>query len=283
MKIFECVPNVSEGRDTSTLDACARAIESAGVTLAHRTHDASHHRAVFTFFGTHETVVSAVLALGRVAAERIDLRVHRGAHPRIGALDVVPFVPFADASEADAVALAREAATRVWQELAIPSFFYGAAATAGRLLGDVRRGEFEGLSSRAHSLDTGDFPHARAGAVAIGVRAPLVAFNIVLRGGDVELARAIARAIRERGGGLRTLRALGLKLDDGRAQVSCNITDPEATPLWQVLALVRTLAARAGVAVEESELIGLVPRAALESVVAHAFGVASLPSPAETP
>lgn len=277
MKLFECVPNVSEGRDATILDDCARAIERAGASLAHRTHDAAHHRGVFTFFGTGERVAAAAAALARVSVERIDLRAHRGAHPRIGALDVLPIVPFADASEADAVALARKVAARLWDELRLPSIFYGAASPTGRTLPAARRGEFEGLASRAETFDVGDAPHARAGAVAIGVREPLVAFNMMLARADVELARSIARAIRERSGGLRALRALGLDLGDGRAQVSCNLTDPAATPLWAVASLVRTLARRAGTDVACTELIGLVPRSALEEVVAHAFGVAALP------
>jgi glutamate formiminotransferase len=277
VKIFECVPNVSEGRDTATLDACARAIEGAGVTLAHRTNDASHHRSVFTYFGTYEPVLAATLALARVACERVDLRVHRGAHPRIGAVDVVPFVPFADACDDDAIALARAAATSIWSELRVPSFFYGAAGSAGHTLADIRRGEFEGLGTRAHAFDTGDAPHASAGAIAIGVRATLVAFNVVLASRDVALARAIARNLRERDGGLRTLRALGLALDDGRVQVSCNVTDFAATPLWLVRSLVRTLARRAGADIAETEVIGLVPRAALEDVARQALGIDALP------
>ncbi|MBD5655450.1 MAG: glutamate formiminotransferase [Candidatus Eremiobacteraeota bacterium] len=276
MKIFECVPNVSEGRDAATLAACARAIEDAGVTLAHRTHDAIHHRSVFTYFGAGEPVLDAALALARVAAERIDLRVHRGAHPRIGALDVLPFVPFGDATESEAVALAREAATRIWHELRVPSFFYGAASEATRVLADVRRGEFEGLQARA-DFDTGETPHVRGGAIAIGVRGPLVAFNVVLANGDLALAKSIARALRERDGGLCTLRALGIALADGRVQVSCNITDPNATPLRLVVALVRELARRAGAVIARTELIGLVPRAALEDVVVHALGSQTLP------
>ena len=280
MRAFECVPNVSEGRDAGVIDACAQAIAGAGVTLAHRTSDATHNRSVFTFFGTRERVLDAALALAAVACERIDLREHAGAHPRIGALDVLPFVAFGDASAADAAEVARAAAERIWEHLRVPAYLYGDAALRDdrRVLANVRAGEFEGLWSRADAPAVGDAPHPRAGAIAIGARAPLVAFNVVLGTGDVRVARAIARRLRERGGGLQTLRALGIALGPERVQVSFNLTDPVATPLHRVLGLVRGLAARAGVPVLGSELIGLVPRAALENVVERAFEV-RLPGP----
>jgi glutamate formiminotransferase len=194
--IFECVPNVSEGRDAGVLDACARAIEGAGVTIAHRTSDAAHHRSVFTFFGERDRVRAAALALARVTTERIDLRAHRGGHPRIGALDVLPFVPFGSATIADAALLARDAAADIWREIGVPSVFYGEAATSERrrLLADVRAGEFEGLVERGHRggpPDVGDVAaHPRAGAIAVGARRVLVAFNIVLATGDLGVDRA---------------------------------------------------------------------------------------------
>ena len=273
MRIFEAVPNVSEGRDPQTIDACARAIETAGVDLAHRTSDAVHGRSVFTFFGARERVLDAASALAGVAIARIDLRAERGAHPRIGALDVLPFVPFGDASPDDAVGLARDAAQLLWERFGVPSYFYGAAATRPdrALLANVRAGEFEALATRGDRPDVGDAPHPSAGAVAVGVRPPLVAFNVVLASGDVAIARSIARRVRERGGGLRTLRALGIALSGDRSQVSCNVTDYAATPLHRVVGLIASLAAEAGVAVAHTELIGLVPRRALEDVVSHAF------------
>ena len=277
--IFECVPNVSEGRDVAVLDACARALEGAGVTLAHRTSDAGHHRSVFTFFGRRDAVLAAAVALARVTTERIDLRTHRGAHPRIGALDVLPFVPFGSATLADAAALARDAAGEIWRELRVPSVFYGAAATSDRrrLLADVRAGGFEGLVERGHRggpPDVGELAaHPSAGAVAIGARQVLVAFNVVLASADLGLARTIAGAIRERGGGFRTLRALGIAQADGRVQVSCNLTDVAATPLLRVVSAIGRLAAPSGVAIAGTELIGLVPRAALQRVADDALGV----------
>jgi glutamate formiminotransferase len=278
VKLFECVPNVSEGRDAALLDVMAAAIEDAGATLAHRTSDAVHHRSVFTYFGEREAVLAASLALAAVAVERIDLRAHRGAHPRIGALDVLPFVPLGSATMHDAVGLAHEAALLLWERLQVPSVFYGAAATREerRLLADVRAGQFEGLIERGHRggpPDTGTIAaHPSAGATAVGARDVLVAFNVVLRSDDLDLAREIAHTLRERGGGLRTLRALGIALGDGRVQVSFNLTDVAATPLHRVVGLVRAMAERRGVAVEGCELIGLLPRRALLDLAAHEFG-----------
>src|ERR1700676_1072487 len=173
MKLFECVPNVSEGRDEAILNACVAAIEGAGAKLADRESDSVHHRSVFTFFGERKTVVNAAVALARVTTERIDLRTHRGAHPRIGALDVLPFIPLDSASMDDAVDVAREAAQRIWETSGVPSIFYGAAATdeKRRLLADVRAGEFEGLVERGHRggpPDIGDLAiHPSAGATAV--------------------------------------------------------------------------------------------------------------------
>ena len=282
MHVFECVPNISNGRDTEILDACAGAIEDAGVRLVHRTSDAVHDRSVFTFFGTRKSVLAAVVGLARITTAQIDLRARHGKHPRIGALDVVPIVPFGAATLDDARDLAREAGHLLWEICALPSVFYGAAATRPerRLLADVRAGEFEALVARGHRFgepDVGDVAiHPSAGAVAIGAREPLVAFNVVLATGDLALARAIARDLRERGGGLRTLRVLGIALDADRVQVSCNITDSEATPLHRVLGTIAAYARAHGVAIERSELIGLVSRRALADVVAHAFGIEGL-------
>jgi len=278
VKLFECVPNVSEGRDVAVLDAMASAIVDAGATLAHRTSDAVHHRSVFTYFGEREAVLAASVALAEVAVARIDLRAHRGAHPRIGALDVLPFVPLGEAKMHDAVALAHEAALLLWERFQVPSMFYGAAATKAerRLLADVRAGEFEGLVERGHRggpPDTGTVAaHPSAGATAIGARDVLVAFNVILRSDDLGLARDIARTLRERGGGLRTLRALGIALGDGRVQVSCNLTDVAATPLHRVVGVIRAMAARRGVALEGCELIGLLPRRALLDLAGAVFG-----------
>ncbi|MFN2459577.1 MAG: glutamate formimidoyltransferase [Candidatus Velthaea sp.] len=275
---FEIVPNLSEGRDAAVVDACAAAMEAAGARVVHRTSDAAHNRSVITAFGSAAQTVAAAVALARETHERIDLRRHGGAHPRMGALDVLPFVPLDDATIEDAVILAHRAAARIWHEVGIPSFLYGAAASAEhrRSLADARRGEFEGLAAKIQDplwhFDYGDAPHATAGAVAIGARPILIAFNVELATGDLSVARHIARTLRERDGGLATLRALGIRLDAARVQVSFNVTDHVATPLYRITELVRRLASPHGISVARSELIGLLPKAALETT-ARAYGM----------
>jgi len=269
MALFEIVPNISEGRDADTVDAAVAAMTAAGVRVVHRTSDAVHHRSVITAAGSASQVVAAAVALARVASERIDLRVHRGTHPRIGALDVLPFVPLGNATLDDAVTLAHRAAARIWRELGIPAYLYGVAASAPQRanLADVRRGEFEALTERLRdplwAFDCGDAPHVSAGAIAIGARPFLLAFNVELNSPDLALARTIARQLRERNGGLGTVRALGLRLSADVVQVSFNLTDADAVPLYRVLELVRLAAERNGASVRRSELIGLAPRAAI--------------------
>ena len=282
MPLFEIVPNLSEGRSPETIAVAVRAVCETGASVLHQTSDATHHRSVLTVAGTAQQVVDAAVALAGVALERIDLRAHRGVHPRIGALDVLPFVPLREATLDDAAELARSAAREIWERHRIPSFFYGAAATdpARRLLADVRRGEFEGLASRfadpAWKPDTGDVArHPSAGAIAIGARGILVAFNVELLTGDIGVARAIARTLREKHGGLRTLRALGLRLSDDLVQISLNVTDASATPLYRIVELIRLLAARHGVAVGKSELIGALPRAAVEESARYYLGLSA--------
>ncbi len=267
---FEIVPNLSEGRDAAVIDACAAAMEVEGARVVHRTSDPVHHRSVITAVGRGAQVVAAAVGLARVAQARIDLRTHRGAHPRIGALDVLPFVPLGAATLEDAVILAHRAAARIWRELGIPAYLYGAAASAPHRahLADIRRGEFEGLAAR-HSADSGwrfdygDGAHPSAGAIAVGARPFLIAYNVELASGDLGLAKRIARALRGSSGGLRTLKCLGLRLAADRVQVSCNLTDVDAVPLYRVTELVRRAAARAGVASLRSELIGLAPERAV--------------------
>jgi glutamate formiminotransferase len=268
--LFEIVPNISEGRDAGVVDAAISALESQGARVIHRTSDAVHHRSVITAAGTGSQVVAAAVALARVTRERIDLRAHRGEHPRIGALDVLPFVPLRDATLDDAVTMAHRAAARIWRELGIPALLYGAAASAPHRanLADVRRGEFEELPARSRdprwAFDYGDVPHPSAGAIAVGARAFLIAFNVELEGGDLALARTIARGLRERDGGLRTLKSLAIRLAPGVVQVSFNVTDVDAVPLYRVRELVRLAAERAGVRLGRSELIGLAPRRTIE-------------------
>ena len=273
-KIFEIVPNISEGRDDATVDAAIAAMRAEGARVVHRTSDPMHHRSVITAAGSGSQVVAAAVALARVTSERIDLRAHHGAHPRIGALDVLPFVPLGDATLDDAVTLAHRAATRIWHELGIPAWLYGAAASAAHRanLADVRRGEFEGLAERSRdpqwAFDYGDSPHVSAGAIAIGARPLLLAFNVELDSADLALARSIARRLRERDGGLKTLKALGLRLAPDIVQVSFNLTDVDAIPLYRVRELVRLCAQRHGVKLRRSELIGLAPRRAVARTAA---------------
>jgi glutamate formiminotransferase len=273
--IFECVPNVSEGRDAATIDACAVAIKSAGALLADVSSDADHHRTVFTFFGDAEAIVRAAAALAIVCAERIDLHGHDGVHPRIGALDVLPVVPMGDATLADAARVARDCAHAMWGAARLPSLYYGAASESpGRLLADIRRGQFEGLAARAQAGERPDAGealfHPSAGTVAVGARPILIAFNLSLLRADVAIARRIAATVREQGGGLRSLRALGLQAGE-TIQVSCNLTDPGALPLHRLIGLVDRMAAHEGARVGNCEAIGLLPRAAVQEAVRRAF------------
>ena len=269
--LFEIVPNVSEGRDAATIDASVQAIECAGARVINQTSDPVHHRSVITAVGDASAVLAAGVALAGTALERIDLRIHSGVHPRIGALDVLPFVPLSGSTVEECVDLAHAAGTQIWERYGIPSYYYGAAARV------PERSDLASVRKHAGSWtpDVGDAHHASAGAIAIGAREVLVAFNVDLVTGDLAVAKAIATIMRERGGGLRTLKALGLQLGPERVQVSFNITDFRATPLYRVAELVRKLAADRGVAVERCELIGLVPREAVETTARYYAGLTS--------
>ena len=280
MALYEIVPNISEGRDAIVIDAAVEAVAASGARVLHRTSDEVHHRSVLTIAGTDDQVLDAAVALAGVAVERIDLRAHRGVHPRIGALDVLPFVPLEGGTMARAIELAHLAGERIWERYKIPSFYYGEAARSERrrLLASVRTGEFEGLETRfadpEWAPDAGDVArHERAGAIAIGARAVLIAFNVELATGDLTVARDIALAIRERNGGLRTLRALGLRLRDDLVQVSLNVTAYDDTPLHRVVELISDLAEKRGVRIAASELIGCLPRAAVERAARYYLGV----------
>ncbi|HYL26625.1 MAG TPA: glutamate formimidoyltransferase [Candidatus Nitrosotalea sp.] len=270
--LFEIVPNLSEGRDAATIAAACAAVESSGADLLDWSSDAVHHRSVLTIVGDETQVLDAAVALAGVALERIDMRGHRGVHPRIGALDVLPFVPLGGASLEDAAALAHRAGAEIWRLYGIPCFYYGAAAR------DPKRFLLPEIRSNADWLpDEGDVRrHLSAGAIAIGAREILIAFNVELATGDLSAAREIALAIRERNGGLRSLRALAFARGDERVQVSLNITDYLATPLYRVVELVRRLAAERGVELAGCELIGCLPWAAVESAAAYYLGVTRL-------
>ncbi len=279
MQIFEIVPNISEGGRAEVVDACVRSVENAGARVIHRTSDVVHNRSVITAVGSAAAVCDAGVALAGAALENIDLRAHRGVHPRIGALDVLPFVPLSEATMQQAVDLARECARRIWETHHIPSFFYAeAAATAlRRSLAHVRSGQFEGLDTRFERPewrpDVGDpRAHSSAGAIAIGARQILIAFNIELATGDLSVAKRLARAIRESNGGFRTLKALGLPLGEDVVQVSLNITDYCATPLARVVETVRVLARDAGTEIRRCELIGCIPLAAVKRAASFYLG-----------
>ena len=276
MAIVECVPNVSEGRRSDVLDACAEAIRLAGVRLLDVKPDASHNRTVYTFAGEPGAVKSAVRALFAAALPRIDLRQHTGEHPRMGAVDVVPFIPIEGVTMADCVALAVDVAGDVSAAHDLPVFLYEEAARqpGRRNLEDIRRGEFEGLRAKLQQPDwKPDFgpaaPHASAGASVFGARMPLIAYNINLATDRLDVAKKIANAVRHSSGGLRFVKAMGIALEDrGIVQVSMNLTNYEKTPIFRVFELVKREAARYGVTVLESEIIGLVPAAALTSSAA---------------
>ncbi len=284
--LIESVPNVSEGRRLDVVDRLAAAIEDGeGVFLLDRTSDASHNRSVFTMAGEHTAVADALERLVVAAIHEIDMDSHTGEHPRIGAVDVIPFVPLAATTLDDCVELARAFGKRIATRYELPVFLYAAAAT--RLervkLADVRRGQYEGLKHEI--VDHGREPdfgparlHPSAGAVAVGARPFLIAYNINLDSRDVELAKRIARRIRESGGGLPTVQANGFWIEElGRAQVSMNVLDFATTPLWVVWETVRDVAAEDGVSLAESELIGLAPLAAFLAVADRAG------SPSEDP
>lgn len=253
--MLECVPNVSEGRDPAVLDALAAA---CGPALLDRHVDRDHHRSVFTLAGDETT--AAVRALAVAVSQRVDLTGHAGAHPRLGALDVVPFVALTGSTRVNAVDAARAFAAWAADALALPAFLYDAADPTRRTLPDVRREAF-----RTRAPDAGPSrPHPTLGAVAVGARDPLVALNCELARDDLTLARSIATRVRERDGGLPGVRALGLHLDSvGRAQVSMNLVALERTSLQVAWRTVDALARDAGTFVERVELVGLVPAAEL--------------------
>jgi glutamate formiminotransferase len=275
-KIVECVPNFSEGRRKEVIDQIAEAIAIVpDVHVLDVQSDADHNRTVVTFVGEPEAVEEAAFRGIGKAAELIDMNLHRGEHPRMGAADVVPFVPIKNVTMGDCVTIARRVGERVGRELDIPVYLYEEAATRPerRNLADVRRGEYEGIKAEIETNperapDFGPQHLGKAGATAIGARPPLIAFNVYLGTDDVEVAKAIARAVRYSSGGLRYVKALGL-LVKGKAQVSMNLTDYRQTPIHRVVEMIRREADRYGVAVIESELIGLIPNEAL--VVAAKF------------
>jgi glutamate formiminotransferase len=277
-KLVESVPNFSEGRRIEVVDKLAAAVERVpGAHLLDRTSDVSHNRSVLTLAGEPAAILEALERTVAVAVAEIDMEHQSGEHPRIGAVDVVPFVPLAGTSMADCIELARTFGASMAERFGLPVYLYGEAATSPsrRRLADVRRGQFEGLRTQiGEPSRKPDFGPARihptAGAMAVGARPFLIAYNINLESRDLELAKRIARRIRESSGGLPRVQANGFWIDElDRAQVSMNLLDFRTTPIWLVWEAVRAEAAADGVHLAESELIGLAPLAALLDVADH--------------
>lgn len=278
--LIECVPNFSEGRRAEVIEQIVAAIGAVdGVLVLDVESDRDHNRSVVTFAGAPDAVLAGAFEGIRAAQQLIDLDEHQGAHPRLGATDVVPFVPIRDATMRQCVDLARRLGQRVGDELGIAVYLYEEAATRPerRNLADVRRGEYEGLKQslgvdRDRDPDFGPAKVTPAGATVIGARAPLIAYNVYLSTDNVEIAKKIAKAIRHSSGGLRHVKALGL-LVDGRAQVSVNMTDFRQTPLHRAFDLIRSEALRYGVLPTESEIVGLLPEDALLDAAEHYLGL----------
>ncbi|MBI5962024.1 MAG: glutamate formimidoyltransferase [Chloroflexi bacterium] len=268
--LIECIPNFSEARRPEVIDQIVAAITSVdGARLLDRSSDLDHNRTVLTFAGSPEAVEEAAFRAIKTASELIDLNQHTGAHPRIGATDVCPFVPLSNATMGECIAIAQRLGQRVGSELSIPVYLYEAAATRPERanLENIRRGQYEGLKVEVESdperkPDFGPSKIGAAGATVIGARNPLIAYNIYLTTDDVSIAKKIAKAIRHSTGGLRYVKGLGL-LVDGRAQVSMNLTNFRETPIARVVETVRREAGRYGVGIHHSELVGLIPQDAL--------------------
>jgi glutamate formiminotransferase len=273
--LIECVPNISEGQRIEVVEAVAQAVTSTpGIALLDVSSDPSHNRSVLTFVGKPDDLQRAVVALFEAAVPRIDLRVHRGGHPRMGAVDVVPFVPLDEGSMTECATLARDTAAGVASRFQIPVYLYEEAATAParRQLEDLRRGQFEGLAARlltaAWHPDFGPAaPHPTAGATAIGARRALIAYNVNLATDRLDVAREIAAVTRSSGGGVPCVKAMGVSLAHrGIVQVSMNLTDYQRTSIPQAFGAVKREAAQRGVEILDSEIVGLVPAAALEGI-----------------
>ncbi len=267
-KLMECIPNISEGRRLDLVEEFADIVRAVpGVTLIDYSSDASHNRSVFTFLGDPDQVMEAAFRFAQHAVEKIDLRLHEGEHPRMGAVDVIPFVPIRDMDMAECVELSKKLGERLAKELDLPVFLYEESASAPhrKNLAAIRKGQFEGMAAKVledqwHPDFGGNRIHPSAGVVAVGARQPLIAFNINLDTSDVGIAKKIAKIIREKDGGFRAVKALGVMLEERNiAQVSINMCDYKQTPLYRVLEFVRFEAARYGVHVVGTEIIGLAP------------------------
>jgi glutamate formiminotransferase len=275
-RIVECIPNYSEGRRAEILDQIIAAIQSVPTTvLLDRESDPDHNRSVVTFVAEADRVVEAAIRGSKQAAELIDLNKHKGEHPRMGATDVIPFVPVSSVTMEECVGLARECGQRLWQEVGIPVYLYEKAATRPERenLAAIRKGQFEGIREEIQQNpdrrpDFGEQRvHPTAGITAVGARPPLIAYNVNLGTSNIEVANKIARAVRHQNGGLRYVKALGFELKDrGIVQVSMNMVNYQGTPLFRAFELIKREAERFGVPVLGSEIVGLVPQEALNQV-----------------
>ncbi len=280
-KVIECVPNISSA-DRNIVEEIAGVVRATpGVTLLGTSSDVSHNRTVITFVGDAAGVEEAAVKLAKAAARCIDLTRHKGEHPRMGAVDVIPFIPIREATMEECVAISRRVGRRVWEEAGVPVFLYEASASAPHRenLASIRKGQFEGMFEKVKEPEWepdfgGRTVHPTAGVVAVGARAPLIAFNINLSTGDVAVADKIARVIRQSGGGLTCVKAMGVYLKErNTAQVSINMTNYCMTPLYRVVEFVRFEAARYGVSIVGTEIVGLVPMRALIDSAEYYLGI----------
>ncbi len=280
-KIIECVPNISSA-DSDIVEQAAGVIRSTpGVTLLNTSSDQSHNRSVITFVGDPAGVEEAAISLAKVAARCIDLTHHTGEHPRMGAIDVVPFIPIREVTMDECIELSKRVGERIWAEANIPVFLYEASASAPHRenLANIRKGQFEGMAQKVQQPEWepdfgGRTIHPTAGVVAVGARAPLIAFNINLSTSDVTIADKIARVIRQSGGGLTCVKSMGVYLKErDTAQVSINMTNYCLTPLYRVVEFVRFEAARYGVSIVGTEIVGLVPMRALIDSAEYYLGL----------
>lgn len=280
-QIIQCVPNFSEGRDLDKIDKIVSPFRGKqGVKLLDYSNDEDHNRLVVTVVGEYEALKNAVVEAVGIATELIDMTKHEGQHPRMGATDVIPFIPIKNASMEECIKLSKEVAETVYNKFGIPSFLYEKSASKSdrENLATVRKGQFEGMSEKVKDPDwTPDFGndiHPTAGITAIGARMPLVAFNVNLNTNDIEIANKIAKNVRHLSGGLRFCKALGIALEErGIVQISMNMTDFTKTPLYRAFELIRIEAQRYGVSIIGSEIIGLVPMDALLATSEYYLGI----------
>ncbi|RKY18962.1 MAG: glutamate formimidoyltransferase [Planctomycetota bacterium] len=280
--LIESIPNFSEGRRREVIDDIIAAVKAVeGVKVLDHSSDADHNRTVLTLAGSPAGLREAIRALYRKAAEHIDLRKHSGEHPRMGAVDVVPFVPLRNCTMEDCVEFSKEIGRMIWEEFGVPVFLYENSATsdARKNLAKIRKGEFEGMAEKMKQPEWkpdfgGDEPHPSLGVSAVGARMALIAFNVNLDTPDVEIANKIARAVRHISGGLRYCKAMGVELKDrNQTQVSMNLVNYKKTPIYRVVELIRIEAKRYGVNVVGSEIVGLVPMEAIAESFAYYVGL----------